>query len=336
MVNVPAVNAIIALPFTLTVDAECLGATIRTQFETFDVEVVLPVGQQYQDGRPLIGPPPTPGLREDIDWSQQLSYFSPWGSVVSFSGNQPLTKGDTVDVYHLILRVQAPARATENDAQEIADKLVAEIKPWTHRIADWVELIQATYVTRSAFPGEQSITIGSDLLLWHFDGTKGRTLSRGTLMGPTVMIGRTGMTLDKLQIAVKLVDADRDIPTEYLFLRDARGSLREGSTRRAVLDSATAAEISLAKLIDANTAFAGEPIRKAIRDANRDLGRATRTLRETFSIGLRSDIQEGLVAPRNRAIHAGIEPTLATARLALEIASGLVELATPYAETVHI
>jgi len=47
------------------------------------------------------------------------------------------------------------------------------------------------------------------------------------------MIGRKGMTIDELRLALKLVDERRNVPTEYTFLRDARGSLRDRSHDRA-------------------------------------------------------------------------------------------------------
>jgi hypothetical protein len=45
-----------------------------------DVEVVLPSVEQYRSCEPYAGPPPTPGVREDIDWSERLRYQFPWGA----------------------------------------------------------------------------------------------------------------------------------------------------------------------------------------------------------------------------------------------------------------
>lgn len=336
MPEAPSVNAIVALPFTLSLDAECLGVTTSARLGSLAIDVLLPEPRTDDDGRPFIGPPPTPGLRTDIDWSEQLSGYSPWGSVVSYSRNSPLSTGHAVDIYHLILRIKTAAPMTKNDAQQVADDLVLELKGWTHRLADWVELIRSIYLDRTTISSQQSIAMGSDLIIWQYDGTNGHRLSRGEVAGPVVTIGETGMTLDELRLALTLTDQKCDTPTGYAFLRDARGSVRDGFTRRAVLDSATAAEISLAKLLDSKTAFAGEAIGKAIRDSNRDLGRMTKTLRNTFNVPLRSDIQTGLANPRNQAIHAGVEPSISTANLALEIAAELVELATPYVSVTRL
>jgi len=332
----PMVQVVVALPMTLDFDAECLGTTSATKLGGLQVEVVLPSAEQYSDGRPYVGPPPTPGVREDIDWSEQLRYQFPWGAVVSAYDDRPLGKGDVVEVDHLLLRLRVDPNVEKASAQGIADQVVPVLTPWMHLLGDWVEVIRKTYLQRAEFPAEQRVSIGSDLVLWYFDGKRGHSLSRGMITGPPFYLGRKGMALSEWQLVLQLAATQQTPPTEYIFLRDARGSLREGSNRRAVLDSATAAEIALAKLIDAQTAVAGEAIGKAIRDANRDMSRATYILRNTFGIPLRNDIQTGLVTPRNRAIHAGVEPSLEAARLALEIAEELVELATPYAELVRL
>ena len=45
-------------------------------------------------------------------------------------------------------------------------------------------LIRATYLDPATFPGEQSITLGSDIIVWQFDDTRAHTLSRGTIVAP--------------------------------------------------------------------------------------------------------------------------------------------------------
>jgi hypothetical protein len=330
------VQLVMALPVTLDFDAECLGTTTATKLAGLDVEIVLPSAEQYPDGRPYVGPPPTPGVREDIDWSEQLHYEYPWGGVVSTHADRRLGKGAVVEVDHLLLRVRVEPGVDKTAAQGIADQVVPALKPWMHLLADWVEVIRKTYLDRAEFPGEQRISIGSDLVLWYFDGERGHSLSRGMIVGPPGYIGRKGMALSEWHLALGLAEAQRKLPTEYVYLRDARGLLRGRANRRSVLDSATAAEISLAKLLDAHIASESESDRKAIRKSNNNLGRLITTLPKKYGIALRDDIQSGLATPRNDAIHAGIEPSRDAVRLALDIAAELVELATPYAELVRL
>jgi hypothetical protein len=330
------VQAVVALPMTLTVDAECLGTTWTTKLGRLDVEIVLPNAQQYPDGRPHVGPPPTPGLRDDIDWSERLSYFSPWGSFASWHNDAPLGKGDVVDIYHLLLRSRVSANGDKEVPQGVVDQLVPALKPWLHLLADWIEVIRKTYLERSEFPGERSISLGSELMLWYFDGERGHPLSPGTLMAPGVFIGRKGMDLAELHLALRLAEAQQTPPTEYTYLRDARGLLRGKANRRSVLDSATAAEIALVKLLDARIASESESARSAIRRTSNNLGRLIQNLPQKYGIALRGDIQSGLATPRNDAIHAGIEPSRDVATLALDIAEELVELATPLSELVRL
>src|SRR4051812_137875 len=112
------VQLVVALPMTLDFDAECLGTTSPTKLGGLDVDVVLPSAEQYSDGRPYVGPPPTPGVREDIDWSEQLRYQFPWGAVVSAHNDRPLGKGAVVEVDHLLLRVRVEAGVDKESAQE--------------------------------------------------------------------------------------------------------------------------------------------------------------------------------------------------------------------------
>ena len=332
----PMLQMVVALPATLTLDAECLGTVWTTELDSLGVEIVLPTAQGHHGGRRDVGPPPIPGIWEWGIVSELLTDDVPWGSVVSRRDDTPLGKGDVVNIYHVLLRFQVDAGIDEEAAQEITDRLMPTLKTWMNLLADWIEVLQQTYLKRSEFPVEAMFPTGSKLLVLYVDGRPRRRLSRDSPIGARVGIAHKEMSLAKWHLAVRLAEASREPPTEYAFLRDARGSLRSGSGRRAVLDAATAAEISVAKLLDAQTASAGEPIRKAIRDANNNLGRATRTLRQTFGMTLRKDIQSGLAEPRNDAIHAGVEPSRDVAKLAIEIAAELVERATPYAELVRL
>jgi hypothetical protein len=124
--------------------------------------------------------------------------------------------------------------------------------------------------------------------------------------------------------------SDRTVPPEaHLFLRDARHALNSGQHRRSVLDSATAAELSLAKLRDdylgsSDGRLAGYVGRKA-----RQIGGLSRFLKDMgrrLPDGIEGDLNE----PRNRAIHAGHELDEETADAALGKAEEVVDLAFPW------
>jgi hypothetical protein len=107
----PMVQVVVALPMALTLDGECLGTTSPTKLGGHDVEILLPTAQQHSDGRPYVGAPVTPGVREDIDWPERLAYFSPRGSVASWTGDVPLRRRDTVNISH-VLRSRRSAGAS--------------------------------------------------------------------------------------------------------------------------------------------------------------------------------------------------------------------------------
>lgn len=170
---------------------------------------------------------------------------------------------------------------------------------------------------------------------WYFDGTHGTLLHGGTIIGPPLYLGpRPGVDLEMWRTALRLAGEGRPIPTEYTLLRDARAHVGLAEFRRAVLDAATAAEIALSAVLDRSTASAGSAISRAIRDANKDLGRLSRTLRNVFQVPIPETTQSRLADPRNKAIHAGVAPSRADAKAAVEVAAQIVELSNPLAQLV--
>ena len=120
-----------------------------------------------------------------------------------------------------------------------------------------------------------------------------------------------------------------DPPEAHLFLRDARTALNAGRYRRSVLDSATAAELALAKLRDDE--LAGSDVRLAAYVQKR--ASQVRTLSEFLKKmhrPLPGRINEDIGEPRNEAIHRGREPSEAQAGGALEKAEEVVDVALPW------
>lgn len=124
--------------------------------------------------------------------------------------------------------------------------------------------------------------------------------------------------------------SDRTVPPEaHLFLRDARHALNSGQHRRSVLDSATAAELSLAKLRDdflksSNTRLAGY-VSRNVRQID-GLSKFVKEMGRKVPDGIKGELSE----PRNKAIHAGNELDKKTADAALGKAEEVVDLAFPW------
>lgn len=118
-------------------------------------------------------------------------------------------------------------------------------------------------------------------------------------------------------------------PEAHVFLRDARHARNIGRHRRSVLDSATAAELSLARLRDDELAGSKARLGNYVRERAQQIGGLTQFLSE-MGRTLPKRIQQEVGEPRNRAIHEGHEPDEETATKALEKAEEVVDLAFPW------
>jgi hypothetical protein len=330
--SVSVVEAVIALPFALPLNADRLGKVTHAKIGSVNAQVHLPSLKIFNNGTMFLEGPGVRSVRSDIDWATTLHNHSPWGSVVSWrktGGGQP---ADIIaDLYHVLFRAQVPQGTNgthEQQTQAIADEIARNVWIWLALIGDWFEITTGVYLERTSRQGVEALTVGAELHLWSFDGQKGYELP-GTHIIRGAQFGRVTTSAASWRRIIAKANNNLSPPVEHLFLRDARGSLRHGDTRRAVLDAATAAEISLALLLDQHITTASGPIQTVVRAANRDMGRLTTTLRKNFGVTLPSGIQTGLTDRRNEAIHSGLKPSWEAAKSALDIAVDIVDLATP-------
>jgi len=118
-------------------------------------------------------------------------------------------------------------------------------------------------------------------------------------------------------------------PEAHVFLWDARRAKNAGHYRRSVLDSATAAELSLAKLRDACLRNSDARLASYVSTKARQIDGLSRFLKDMgrkLPAGIKDDLNE----PRNKAIHAGHELDEDVATKALEKAEELLDLAFPW------
>lgn len=330
--SVSVVEAVIALPFALPLNADRLGKVTHAKIGSVNAQVHLPSLKTSSNGAMLLEGPEVRSVRSDIDWATTLHNHSPWGSVVSWRRTDSGQPADIiVDLHHVLLRAQVPQGSNgthEQQTQVIADEIAKNMWTWLSLIGDWFEVTTGIYLERTSHQGVETLTVGPELHLWSFDGQKGCDLARTHIISGA-QFGRITASAASWRRIISRVNSNLSPPVEHLFLRDSRGSLHHGDTRRAVLDSATAAEISLALLLDRHITTASGPIQATVRAANRDMGRLTTTLRKNFGVTLPSDIQTGLIDRRNEAIHSGLKSSREAAKRALDIAVGIVDLATP-------
>lgn len=213
------------------------------------------------------------------------------------------------------------------EANKIGSYLNDHIEDWSENIGTWFEIVSESYLPHSRDKGSVPIVLG-DSRMWFFDDTKAILLPHTVKVRPPIIDHPVADLKCWRQILAAIAKGSTP-PVEHVLLRDARQGIFEEQTRRAVLDAASAAEISLATLLDKEIKSVPLPVQQVVRGATNSLGSLIKNLRNNFKISLSPDVDNVLAHLRNRSIHGGFKPSLDEARCALEIATEIVEMANP-------
>lgn len=329
---VGVVEAVAKLGFYLPVNAACLGTTTAVSIGPIKAEVVLPNLTVVSDELFYVSAPEIHSVPVNTDWEERLQDHAPWGTIKSYRKNNDESPNDiAVWLSRILIRVFVESEDREDalvEANKLSDQLNKHLQSWLGAMGDWFEAVSATYLPRSPKLGGNRLISSGDPMTWFFDGTTATSLNY--VIGGRLASGIGGPSVDLSCWHQILAATGKGLtpPDEHLLLRDSLEAIFENHARRAILDAATAAEISLAALLDKEIKLAAASERQAVRKRNNNIGRLTRTLRK-YGISIRADVQKDLADCRNKAIHAGLKPSLEEARLAREIATEIVEMANP-------
>lgn len=328
------VEAVAKLGFYLPVDAACLGTTTAVSIGPIKADVILPNLTAVNNDLFYVSAPEIQSVPVDTDWEKLLQDYSPWGSIKSYRRQD---SGDPYDVTawlnRVLIRISVTLKVPErilDEANNLSGQLNKYLQGWLGCIGDWFEAISSTYLPRSPKPGGNQLIPLNNPESWFFDGTKATPLNYVTGGRPASGIGGPAVDLARWRRILAAAGKGLVPPDEHLLLRDSLEAIFEDHPRLSILDAATAAEIGLAVLLDNEYKSASESERQEARKANNSIMRLTRTLRK-LGISLRPDIKKGLAECRDKAVHIGAKPSLVEARLAREIATEIVEMASPKA-----
>lgn len=321
------VEAIVTLPFSFLVDATCLGTTTSELIGSTSADIVLPgltAGENNHLSAPHIY-----SIKSEVNWSERLYDHAPWGTIRSYNKDNTGRLNVTAWIKHILLRLYVAGEGKDAfvEANNIGSYLNDRIEDWSENIGTWFEIVSESYLPRSGEKGSAPLVFG-DSRMWFFDGIKATLL-------PHVVKVRFPITdppvadLKCWRQILAVIAKGSTPPVEHVLLRDARQGIFEEQTRRAVLDAASAAEISLAALLDKQIKSVPLPVQQVVRGATNSLGSLITTLRKNFKISLRPDVDNVLAHLRNRSIHGGFKPSLDEAKCALEIATEIVEMVNP-------
>jgi hypothetical protein len=213
----------------------------------------------------------------------------------------------------------------ERLTQRQASKLAHGAETWAELLHTWIEVVSREDLHQGLVGHDER---GGAAFVWLDRGSKGKILKGRhelilTFGGvPKITPSQWGRMLRKAS------DGSRP-PEAHLFLRDARHAKNVDQLRRSVLDSATAAELGLAKLRDDALAEGDTQVAPYVRRKAQQISGLSEFLRE-IGTTLPEKIQQRISEPRNKAIHEGCEPDKETAAEALVGAEEVVDLAFPW------
>lgn len=231
--------------------------------------------------------------------------------------------GDERELSATRLLVLPKDRLTLREARKLHDAA----ESWVQLLGTWIEVVARTDLRQERVKVEKP---GQSAFVW-----VDREKARGTVLkGKHIFT----LNLDGLPLSIspwqwgrmlaKTSEATRP-PEAHIFLRDARHARNTGLYRRSVLDSATAAELGLAKLRDDELAGGKVPLHDYVREKAQQIGGLTKFLSK-MGRQLPERIQQEIGEPRNKAIHEGQEPNEETATKALAKAEEVLDLAFPW------
>lgn len=299
----------------VVVTADCLGRSYQTALAGRSLIVTVPAF----DGTVVAEPPvryKRPDNYVDVDPP------NPWGEL---RDSNKAEDGSVIPVRACIKRVRLwfPVTPAEAADLNLGPGLDNVLSPWWDALSSWVEVVTGQDLANL---GDRRPKQPQTFHLWggNADGT----------MRPLVMaFHATGfppshpLTSQGLQGCLSAVAKGQAAPPERLHLSDARSLHNNGQWRRAVIDTATAAEVGITSWIDCN----------ADAKVNADLAKKPRTLGGLWRLydelggAVPDGFQEVVVDPRNDATHRGMSLTSAQSAAALDATAKLLEGTSPIA-----
>lgn len=304
------------LPVPIWVAHETFGTSSMTAFRGLPFEVRMPVRAMIED-QDVVSPPDLPGVSSD---DEKLA-ASPWAMNYAAEPTAPSMA---------LCRVGLICQVNENNAARsrfgdgaaasfrVGDALAQRIESWFDELRSWTEVVTGQDLD-FRHPVADAEDPAEGLLLAHPTGLRSSGLGRFT-----TRVVRP-VTLAEWTKILKLVAAGQRPPTEHLLMRNAHAALARDMARRAVLESATATEIVLNRVLKRTADGMPTATRSKFLKKQRTLGSLMNDLKgEGVVLNQPWDNLAGLASLRNAAIHEGAEPDHLEALVGVSSAAQLV------------
>jgi hypothetical protein len=217
----------------------------------------------------------------------------------------------------------------ESELKKVANKIRDAFMQWRSTFDEFLELITKQRRTRAIeVTGEVSglhmfYRDAQDNHVWAYDDNS---------MHVTITSSRedTRLKLAQLKQICSLCSSNTRPSLEYLLQLDAYRAFRRADYRKAVIDSATAAEVVLTKAIIKRCDETGQKAKKLLKKpGNTTLG-GRHALASTLAVPLPDfDLRKLVIKPRNDAVHEGKAMIKSTATQAVRAVDELLTLLNP-------
>lgn len=297
----PILFASFAFPAPMRVERNALGLTVEGRIGAATVTTRVPVRQEPDSELDMDDLSIT--MREQrgeasIRTSSQV--LRDWDEVPIADAGQP------IELRRLLLRVESAANdlgeSRPGVGPDLADRLCDEIfrfgNRWHDHVRSWVEVMTLQDLDH-LHPRWTAHVEGAGIATFTPDGL--RFGSGGVMRLDTDW--PTPATSRVMETALRAAGEDRYPPLAHLLLRDARAAWYREQARRAVIDAATATEVSLSAVADRAGLL---PQGKFLT-----LGSLLKMLRSSGHLALErtDELFKVVVIPRNKAVHEGAEPS---------------------------
>lgn len=314
------------LPRAIGLTSACFGKSFSVEIAGQSGKAVLPE-IAWNGDRPYIVAPTM-----DAELAKHLEHYlrdpeepHQWGVVTGWRADKVVNA--FASTIQLIFKVSASdltyseyLHGRGHPEAEFISQMFAEIEPWFDRLRTWLEVkVDQDLDVRDEL---QNVTVpGNGLQLLTVEGD----IFSLPAAASSIYINTydfQNASLPLLRRASKLASQGLRPSDAHLLLRDAAAALRRGYYRRAVIDSGSAAELTLA---DHNRIVTLVNIPKN----GATLGWYVKQPAVAASAGLPADFSANVVDVRNNAIHNNVTPTLIEATVSLKESSELVRRLDP-------
>jgi hypothetical protein len=308
------VSARYQLPTHVWVASDVLGTVTETRVGRLAARIHTP--GPNQSGR--IEPPPLPHVNRevledtDVPWTHRYAGFThdPAATALRIVGLELFEEAD---------RPLGPVPYTDGtDEHRIITAAGTHIARWFDVVRTWIELL-TTQDLDPRHPVYDANTIGPGFEAWRND--------KFAEVGFTMTTPRINeVTLDDWRFVLRHAADDRYPPAQHVLARDARAAFIRDNFRKAVLDAATSAEITLAYVYDQEwPKYGSEPPMKRPMLHNYIEWLTSKAV----PLAAGNNRLEEQRDARNRAIHTGADAAQTAAYDAVDAAYRLVVGHTP-------